>query len=76
MTHTCTGEEYFDYMLFSVNDERVHHTQSWWTTGMVQRRFGYNFSVSQCVAVCCGVLRCVAVCCGVPQWLQCVAVWA
>jgi len=26
-TYTAHGEEFFDYMLFEVNDERVHHTQ-------------------------------------------------
>ena len=38
-TYTAHGEEYFDYLLFTVNDERVHHTQSFWSSGMVQRRF-------------------------------------
>ena len=26
-TYTAHGEEFFDYMVFAVNDERVHHTQ-------------------------------------------------
>lgn len=26
-TYTAHGEEFFDYMVFTVNDETVHHTQ-------------------------------------------------
>eukprot|EP00286_Rhodomonas_abbreviata_P025551 CAMPEP_0181300836 /NCGR_PEP_ID=MMETSP1101-20121128/7101_1 /TAXON_ID=46948 /ORGANISM="Rhodomonas abbreviata, Strain Caron Lab Isolate" /LENGTH=1721 /DNA_ID=CAMNT_0023406097 /DNA_START=152 /DNA_END=5313 /DNA_ORIENTATION=+ len=32
-TYTAHGEQFFDYMTFSVNDKTVHHTQTWWTTG-------------------------------------------
>ena len=71
MAHTYTGEEYFDYMLFSVNDERVHDTHTWMATGMIQHLFRYCCSVLRCVAVCCGAMQCVAVCYGV---LQCAAV--
>ena len=56
MAHTYTGEEYYDYMLFSVNDERVHDTHTWMATGMIQHLFRYCCSVLRCVAVCCGAM--------------------
>ena len=39
-TYTAHGEEFFDYMTFMVNDDLVHHTQTFWSMGVAQRRFG------------------------------------
>ena len=39
-TYTAHGEEFFDYLVFEVNDELVHSTQKWWSSGMFLRRFG------------------------------------
>ena len=38
-TYTAHGEEFFDFLLFEVNDERVHSTEMWWSSGMFLRRF-------------------------------------
>jgi hypothetical protein len=33
-TYTAHGEQFFDYLLFTVDNMRVHDTQSWWSTGI------------------------------------------
>ena len=51
-TYTAHGEEFFDFLLFEVNDARVHSTQMWWSSGMSLRRSQY---VCVCVCVCLSV---------------------
>mmetsp|Transcript_34305 Transcript_34305/g.107475 ORF Transcript_34305/g.107475 Transcript_34305/m.107475 type:complete len:787 (-) Transcript_34305:21-2381(-) len=38
-TYTAHGEQFFDYMIFAVNDEVVHDTQTWWQNGRTFRRY-------------------------------------